>query len=56
MFWELAGVPAVAARRGTRVESVHNVAACVVDADGALVEIAPPLVSPETLYGTPDSN
>jgi len=23
--------------------------------DGALVEIAPPLVSPETLYGTPDS-
>ena len=24
--------------------------------DGALVEIAPPLVSPETLYGTPDSN
>ena len=37
MFWELAGVPAVAARRGTRVESVHNVAACVVDADGAIV-------------------
>jgi phosphoribosyl-AMP cyclohydrolase len=24
--------------------------------DGALVEIAQPLVSPETLYGTPDSN
>ena len=24
--------------------------------DGMLVEIAPPLVSPETLYGTPDSN
>jgi phosphoribosyl-AMP cyclohydrolase len=24
--------------------------------DGVLVEIAPPLVSPETLYGTPDSN
>jgi phosphoribosyl-AMP cyclohydrolase len=23
--------------------------------DGALVEIAPPLVAPETLYGTPDS-
>jgi L-asparaginase II len=37
MFWELAGVPAVAARRGTRVESVHNVAACVVDTDGAIV-------------------
>lgn len=37
MFWELAGVPAVAARRDTRVESVHNVAACVVDADGAIV-------------------
>lgn len=37
MFWELAGVPAVAAWRGTRVESVHNVAACVVDADGTVV-------------------
>ena len=24
--------------------------------DGSLVEIAPPLVSPETLYGTPDSD
>lgn len=34
MFWELAGVPAVAARRGGRVESVHNVAACAADVDG----------------------
>jgi L-asparaginase II len=37
MFWELAGVPAVATRRGTRVESVHAVAACVADEDGAIV-------------------
>ena len=37
MFWELAGVPAVAARRGIRVESVHNVAACVADAEGTVV-------------------
>ena len=37
MFWELAGVPAVAARRGTRVESVHNVAACVADDQGTVV-------------------
>jgi L-asparaginase II len=37
MFWELAGVPAVAVRRGTRVESVHSVAACAVDVDGNVV-------------------
>ncbi len=37
MFWELAGVPAVAVRRGARVESVHNVAACVADVDGDVV-------------------
>jgi L-asparaginase II len=37
MFWELAGVPAVAARRGGRVESVHNVAVCAADVDGTLV-------------------
>ncbi len=37
MFWELAGVPAVAVRRGTRVESVHHVAACVAAADGTVV-------------------
>ncbi len=37
MFWELAGVPAVAVRRGTRVESVHHVAACVADVDGDVV-------------------
>ena len=37
MFWELAGVPAVAVRRGARVESVHHVAACVSDADGDVV-------------------
>jgi L-asparaginase II len=36
MFWELAGVPAVVTRRGTRVESVHAVAACVADADGVV--------------------
>lgn len=36
MFWELAGVPAVAVRRGARVESVHAVAACVCDPDGAI--------------------
>jgi L-asparaginase II len=34
MFWDLAGVPAVAVRRGARVESVHNVAVCVADAGG----------------------
>ncbi|HZO94913.1 MAG TPA: asparaginase [Candidatus Baltobacteraceae bacterium] len=34
MYWELAGVPAVAARRGGRVESVHCVAACAADARG----------------------
>lgn len=38
MFWELAGVPAVAVRRGARVESVHHVAACVCDADGTIVQ------------------
>lgn len=38
MFWELAGVPAVAVCRGTRVESVHHVAACVASADGTIVE------------------
>ena len=37
MFWELAGVPAVAVRRGTRVESVHHVAACAAAADGTIV-------------------
>jgi len=37
MFWELAGVPAVAVRRGERVESVHSVAACVADARGEIV-------------------
>jgi L-asparaginase II len=37
MFWELAGVPAVAVRRGARVESVHHVAACVADVDGEVV-------------------
>jgi L-asparaginase II len=37
MFWELAGVPAVAVRRGTRIESVHHVAACVATADGEIV-------------------
>jgi len=36
MFWELAGVPAVAVRRGARVESVHHVAACVADSDGTV--------------------
>ncbi|HEV2738458.1 MAG TPA: asparaginase [Candidatus Elarobacter sp.] len=37
MFWELAGVPAVAVRRGARIESVHHVAACVADVDGDVV-------------------
>src|ERR1700681_3905948 len=37
MFWELAGVSAVAVRRGGRVESVHAVAACAADVDGAIV-------------------
>ncbi|HEY4441551.1 MAG TPA: asparaginase [Candidatus Elarobacter sp.] len=37
MFWELAGVPAVAVRRGPRVESVHQVAACVADPNGEIV-------------------
>jgi L-asparaginase II len=37
MFWELAGVPAVAVRRGARVESVHHVAACVADVDGEVL-------------------
>ena len=37
MFWELAGVPAVAVRRGERVESIHSVAACVADARGEIV-------------------
>ncbi|HEX3549269.1 MAG TPA: asparaginase [Candidatus Elarobacter sp.] len=37
MFWELAGVPAVAARRGPRVESLHHVAVCAADADGDVV-------------------
>ncbi len=37
MFWELAGVPAVAARRGARVESLHHVAACVTDEAGEVV-------------------
>jgi len=37
VYWELAGVPAVAVRRGPRVESVHQVAACAVDADGEIV-------------------
>jgi L-asparaginase II len=37
VFWELAGVPAVAVRRGPRVESVHQVAACAADVDGEIV-------------------
>jgi L-asparaginase II len=37
MFWELTGVPAVAVRRGGRVESVHQVAACAADVDGEIV-------------------
>ena len=37
VYWELAGVPAVAVRRGTRVESVHHVAACAADVDGEIV-------------------
>ena len=37
MFWELAGVPAVAVRRGARVESIHSVAACAADVDGTVV-------------------
>lgn len=37
MYWELAGVPAVAVRRGARVESVHQVAACVAGVDGEIV-------------------
>jgi L-asparaginase II len=37
MFWELAGVSAVAVRRGSRVESVHQVAACAADVDGHVV-------------------
>lgn len=37
MFWELAGVPAVAIRRGERVESVHQVAVCVCDEKGEVV-------------------
>ncbi|HEY0393176.1 MAG TPA: asparaginase [Candidatus Elarobacter sp.] len=37
MFWELTGVPAVAVRRGGRVESVHQVAACAADVDGEVV-------------------
>lgn len=37
MFWELAGVPAVAVHRGARVESVHHVAACVCAPDGTVV-------------------
>jgi L-asparaginase II len=37
MYWELAGVPAVAVRRGTRVESVHAIAACVADPQGRVV-------------------
>jgi L-asparaginase II len=37
MFWELAGVPAVAVRRGPRIESVHQVAACAATADGEIV-------------------
>src|ERR1700684_4497446 len=37
MFWEPAGVPAGAARRGARGESVHSVAACVADVDGEIV-------------------
>ena len=36
MLWELAGVPAVAVTRGTRVESVHQVAACVCDSRGTI--------------------
>lgn len=46
MFWELAGVPAVVVRRGTRVESVHNVAACVADVDGEVVLKAGTIESP----------
>lgn len=46
MFWELAGVPAVAVRRGTRVESVHNVAACVCDVDGTIVVKAGTIETP----------
>ncbi|MBV9438675.1 MAG: asparaginase [Candidatus Eremiobacteraeota bacterium] len=38
MSHELGGVPAVAVRRGTRVESVHAVAACVADARGRVVQ------------------
>src|SRR5579885_1909242 len=37
MFWELAGVPAVAVRRGARVESLHQVAACAAGVDGEIV-------------------
>jgi len=37
MFWELAGVPAVAVRRGPRVESLHQVAACAATAGGEIV-------------------
>jgi L-asparaginase II len=37
MFWELAGVSAVAVRRRGRVESVHQVAACAADVDGTIV-------------------
>ena len=37
MYWELAGVPAVAVRRGTRVESVHQVATCAAGVDGEIV-------------------
>jgi L-asparaginase II len=37
VYWELAGVPAVAVRRGARVESVHQVAACAADERGEIV-------------------
>jgi L-asparaginase II len=37
MYWELAGVPAVATWRGTRVESVHSIAACIADPGGEIV-------------------
>ena len=37
MFWELAGVPAVAVTRGERVESLHQVAACAAGPDGEIV-------------------
>jgi L-asparaginase II len=37
VFWELAGVAAVAVRRGGRVESVHQVAACAAEVDGTIV-------------------